>query len=106
MRRIAVHRVFWKELLRLQVIELTEEGVLIDVFPLTEELPGTEFRDGLWCLLPLEVDDSFADLEALRKSGVTERVSRGSFVRLRQLPDSGASAEFTADNGGRNRHVQ
>ncbi len=47
MRRIASHYIYWNGLHRMHVLELTGTGTVARLFPLTGEIAGTEFYDGL-----------------------------------------------------------
>lgn len=84
MRRIAAHYIFWKKLLPLHYIELGDDNTLIGVFPLNEEIAGTEFKDGV--IFPSSDDQqeikSVSELEA---SGITDAVKTGSKVVLNQI---------------------
>lgn len=85
MRKIAAHYVYWKKLLPLHYVELDKHNLLIGVFPLTEEIAGTEFWDGF--IYPALVDcsskiKSFPELEA---SGITDTVQIGNKVVINRL---------------------
>lgn len=55
MKRFASHFVFYHRMLRLHYVELSSgSNILNGVFPLEEEIAGTEFYDGI--LLPLPAD--------------------------------------------------
>ena len=47
MRRVASHYIYWKQFYRMHYVELDDKGVLTGVFPLEEEIAGTEFYDGI-----------------------------------------------------------
>ena len=47
MRRVASHYIYWKQFYRMHYAELDDRGVLAGVFPLEEEIAGTEFYDGI-----------------------------------------------------------
>lgn len=53
MRRVASHYIYWKQFYRMHYAELDDRGVLAGVFPLEEEVAGTEFYDGI--LIPVPV---------------------------------------------------
>ncbi|MDD4516011.1 hypothetical protein [Massilibacteroides sp.] len=83
MRRIAAHYIYWKELLPIHYIELDENRQLIGVFPLKEEIAGTEFWDGIVCPVPVDYkEEKFTSLDALIESGIVENVEIGSHVFL------------------------
>ncbi|MDR1938215.1 MAG: hypothetical protein LBQ73_06940 [Tannerellaceae bacterium] len=86
MRRIASHRVFWKELYPLSYVELTDEGVFQGVYPLREETPATEFYDGLLLPVPQGAPLSYPlTPEEIRRSGLTENVSTGDKIHLYRI---------------------
>lgn len=43
MRRIASHYIYWNSFFPMHYVELDEEECLAGVFPLEEEIAGTEF---------------------------------------------------------------
>lgn len=47
MRRVSSHYVYWNGFLRLYYVELDNHGCLAGVYPLTDEIAGTEFYDGI-----------------------------------------------------------
>ncbi len=52
MRRIASHYIFWQQkMYRMHYVEYDNDGRLTGVYPLTHEISGTSFFDGV--LLPL-----------------------------------------------------
>lgn len=85
MRRIAAHYVYWKELLPLHYVELDEHGLLIGIFPLTEEIGGTEFWDGV--IFPALVGSSaeIKSLPDLEASGITDAIQIGNRVIINQI---------------------
>lgn len=87
MRRIAAHHIYWKELLPLHVIETDDSGRFIRVFPLTEEIAGTEFWDGIVYPVPVVCKQALVidSLAVLAASGITEQVTAGSPVDIRRL---------------------
>ena len=87
MRRIAAHYVFWKKLLPLHYIELHDNNTLIGVFPLQEEIAGTEFWDGIIYPVSAEklTETNIDSLDALKTSGITDTVELGDKVAICQL---------------------
>lgn len=84
MRRIAAHYIYWKELLPLHYIELDDNDLFIGVFPLNEEIAGTEFKDGI--IYPsLATSEEIKSLSDLKASGITDDIGAGSKVVLNQL---------------------
>jgi hypothetical protein len=84
MRRIAAHRVFWKQAYPMSYVETTDEGVFMGVYPLNnEETPHTEFYDGL--LLPVPQGSILATAlteEQILRSGISEHISPGDKIHL------------------------
>lgn len=87
MRRIAAHYVFWKKLLPLHYLELDDNDLLIGVFPLREEIAGTEFKDGIIYPVSLELttEITITSPEMLMASGITDTIESGDRVVVRQL---------------------
>jgi hypothetical protein len=86
MRRIASHRVFWKQCHPLSYVELTDEGVFLGVFPLDGETPATEFYDGL--LLPVAQGNRLSHpltAEQIAQSGLTEHIAPGDKIHLYRI---------------------
>ena len=54
MKRFAAHYLLLPDVgfIRQQVVEITDEGYVRDVFPLTEEIESVEWMPGLIALLP------------------------------------------------------
>lgn len=108
MRRIASHYIGWKQWFRMHYIELDAEGQLIGVFPLDQEIAGTEFYDGTLLLLPVG-SDSLADIFISRAEWLkqTETVEIGEQVQIYRLTGmTPAASELGTDNGCGNCHVQ
>lgn len=64
MKRFASHFVFYHRMLRLHYVELSSgSNVLNGVFPLEEEIAGTEFYDGI--LLPLPADFDISEINKI-----------------------------------------
>ncbi|MCD7848817.1 MAG: hypothetical protein LUH63_03185 [Parabacteroides sp.] len=58
MRRVASHYIYWKQFYRMHYAELDDRGVLVGVFPLEEEIAGTEFYDGILIPVPVPALDA------------------------------------------------
>lgn len=105
MRRLAAHYIWYKEVLRLHYIEMQEDGTLLGVYPLTEEIAGTIFYDGV--LLPLPSGRE-SDEELVKNwREITEQISIGEVVcvvRLANLP--AASAKLGTNDSGGNCHIE
>lgn len=85
MRRIAAHYIFWKQLLPLHYMELDDNNLLVGVFPLKEELAGTEFADGVVYPATEDMTDQITSLKELEISGVTDCICLGDRVVINQL---------------------
>jgi hypothetical protein len=86
MRRIASHAIFWRRLYPLSYIEISSDGVFLGIHPLTEEIPATEFYDGL--LLPVPADTDLpqpAGRDALQPEALTATVCTGDKIRLYRI---------------------
>ena len=59
MRRVASHYIWFRQLYRMHYVELDSQNRLVGIFPLSEEIAGTEFYDGL--LRELSKFDEFVD---------------------------------------------
>lgn len=129
MRRIAAHYIYCGRVYRMHYLELDEENRLRGIYPLTEEIAGTAFYDGILVPLPFPLlgnekgasGETFlfsfqgtpafprkeAIFEALAERRVAEEIEPG--VRVRVFLINGislAASELGADNGGGNGHVQ
>ncbi len=106
MRRLAAHYVWYKDVLFLHYIELADDGTLAGVFPLTEELAGTAFYDGI--LIPVPADFRplpFALPEEWRMfSGEVSVGSRVAVYRLSGL--SAAAAKLGTSDSGSHCHIE
>ncbi len=106
MRRLAAHYVWYTDVLSLHYIELTDDGMLAGVFPLTEELAGTTFYDGV--LIPLLAGSRPQPsvlLEEWRR--LTGEVSAGSRVDVYRLSGlSAAAAKLGTGDGGSHCHIE
>lgn len=129
-RRLASHYIYCGGAHRMAYLELDKENRFQGVYPLTAEIAGTAFYDGI--LVPLPLDDALFSLALqlstlvchpavafkeqlfarLAESGLTDRVEVGRPVAVYRLTGidltSGgqAAAEFGADHGRGDRYVQ
>ena len=107
MRRIAAHYVWYKQVLRLHYVELDDEGRFRGVFPLTEEIAGTEFYDGVLIPVPASLFDADYSLLANGWQGLTGELSLGDAALVYRLSGlSLAAAKLGTDDSGGNGHVQ
>ena len=67
MKRFASHYLFMPDVgfIKQQVVEITDEGVVRDTFPLTEEIESVEWMPGVIVLLPAD------QLEEIKNTGMT-----------------------------------
>lgn len=129
-RRLASHYIYCGGVHRMAYLELDEESRFQGVYPLTGEIAGTAFYDGILVALPL--DDSLFSLvrqlsallchpavafkeqlfDRLAESGLTDRVEVGQPVAVYRLTGINltgggqAAAEFGTDHGRSDRYVQ
>ena len=125
MRRVASHYIYWRRLYRMHYIELDDQGVFAGIFPLEQEIAGTEFYDGI--LIPVAGSSEFlhcnaiqipplcnsnstaveAVLHKLEELCVSGGVEPGKPVRLLLLSGISLTAsEFGANDGCCNGHIQ
>ncbi len=66
MKRFASHYLFMPDVgfIKQQVVEITDEGVVRDTFPLTEEIESVEWMPGVIVLLPAD------QLEGIKNTGM------------------------------------
>ena len=66
MKRFASHYLFMTDVgfIKQQVVEITDEGVVRDTFPLTEEIESVEWMPGVIVLLPAD------QLEEIKNTGM------------------------------------
>ena len=66
MKRFASHYLFMPDVgfIKQQVVEITDEGVVRDTFPLTEEIESVEWMPGVIVLLPSD------QLEEIKNTGM------------------------------------
>ena len=66
MKRFASHYLFMPDVgfIKQQVVEITDEGVVRDTFPLTEEIGSVEWMPGVIVLLPAD------QLEEIKNTGM------------------------------------
>ena len=126
MKRIAAHLVCFasQSLYRMSYAELSDDYRLLGVYPLQEEIAGTQFVNGAVLLVPKKqypsVDEVAAKAESLINSGRTLPLAgllnefglidapvMGEAYHVLHLDGLNlSSSEFGANNGGGNRHVQ
>lgn len=129
-RRLASHFIYCRGVHLMAYLELDEEDRFRGIYPLTEEIAGTAFYDGMLVLLPADgsllssarqlaglVENPASACKEqlfgfLAEAGLTDRVEAGmpvAIYRLAGIPlTSGRQppAEFGADNRRCNRYVQ
>ncbi|MDR1499777.1 MAG: hypothetical protein LBI58_02235 [Tannerellaceae bacterium] len=67
-------------------VEITDQGVLLGIYPLEEEIPSTEFYDGLLFIVPAGAALPHPiTAEDVRRSGITDRVSSGDKIHLYRI---------------------
>lgn len=130
MRRLASHFIYWGGIRRMAYLELDEEDRFRGIYPLTEEIAGTAFYDGI--LIPLSADEFLLSLEKqlfslagnpafvskeqvfdfLAATGLTDLVKTGTPVavyRLGGISLAGnlqAAAKFRANHGRCHSYIQ
>ena len=69
MKRFASHYLFMPDVgfIKQQVVEITDEGVVRDTFPLTEEIESVEWMPGVIVLLPAD------QLEEIKNTGMVAK---------------------------------
>ena len=107
MRRIAAHFVWYKQVHRMHYVELDDEGRFRGVFPLTEEIAGTEFYDGVLIPVPASFLNADFSLLANRWQAITGGLSLGDAAVVYRLSGmSLAAAKLGADDRGGNGHIE
>lgn len=106
MRRFAAHYIWCKDVLPLHYIELTADGTLAGIFPLTEELAGTAFYDGVLILLPVSSQPLLSSLfDAWRI--LTSEVTAGTRVDVYRLSGlSAATAKLGTGDSGSHCYIE
>lgn len=125
MRRIASHYVYYRQLFRLSYIELGDDGQFVGIYPLNEEIAGTEFQDGI--LVPVACNNEkllsegfsispgrISDLsrkevlsEILGQACLSDGIEPGTPVRLFLLNSSSLTAtELRTNHSCGNSHVE
>lgn len=59
MRRIAAHYIYCHQIYRMHYLELDDDGLFQGIFPLTEEIAGTAFYDGILIPLPSDIESGY-----------------------------------------------
>lgn len=125
MRRIAAHYIYCGRVYRMHYLELDEENRLRGMYPLTEEIAGTAFYDGILIPLPVNgkqaADEAFlfslkgnlsftgkeSVFEVLAARGIADGACPGVPVRVFLLNGISLTAsELCADNSRGNGYVQ
>lgn len=125
MRRVAAHYIYCGRMYRMHYLEVDDASRLQGIHPLTEEIAGTSFYNGI--LIPLPVVEEYACreaflfsleqppafgrkecvFEALAASRVTDGIHPGMPVRLFLLNGlSLAASELGTDNRSGNGYIQ
>ena len=101
MRRIASHYIYWRKWCRMHYLELDAEGCFIGVYPLEQEIAGTEFYDGT--LIPVPADIVFP----AQWLSAADTVTKGTPVSVYRLTGfTPATSELGTDNGSGDCHIQ
>ena len=126
MKRIAAHLVCFapQTLYRMSYAELSDDYCLVGIYPLQEEIAGTQFVSGAVLLIPQKLYPSACEAAAKVKSLINSSLTLALAELLNELglvnaPAMGeayhvlhldglnlSSSEFGANNGGGNCHVQ
>lgn len=125
MRRVASHYIWFRQLYRMHYVELDSQNRLVGIFPLSEEIAGTEFYDGLLIPISLAEAEEFpeqanrlyrkeSDGSAQRElfawlagSGMCSSVESGDSVVLYLLNRKAlSSSELCTDNSRCNGYIQ
>lgn len=125
MRRLAAHYIYCGRMYRMHYLEVDEASRLCGIYPLTEEIAGTTFYNGI--LIPLLQDETYACreaflfslhdnpafvrkefvFEALAESRVTDEIRPGLPIRLFLLHGlSLAASKLGTNNSGSNGYIQ
>lgn len=108
MRRIASHYIYWRKWYRMHYMELDAEERLAGVYPLEQEIAGTEFYDGT--LIPVPADIPFPAKESsdpMLWMSVADQVTVGMPVAVFRLTDfTPSTSELGADHCRSNCHIQ
>jgi len=87
-------------------IELDDKGIFRGVYPLQEEIAGTEFYDGVIIPVSWEKEPDFSSLLNTWKD-ITGQTEPGSPVRIYRLHGiSRTAAELGTDDGSGNGYIQ
>lgn len=106
MRRIASHYVYWQRWYKLHYIELDAAGCLVGVFPLVQEIAGTEFYDGTLTIVPLGMDYPPSKDFSMEWLDVSCLAKVSSSVKVYRLMGVSPTAELGADHSRCNCHVE
>ncbi|SEG19319.1 hypothetical protein SAMN05444001_11937 [Parabacteroides chinchillae] len=79
MRRIASHYIYCHQVYKMHYLELTDEGLYMGLYPLTEEIAGTEFYDGILVPVSSQEKQIYSDLISI-PFGRNSNFSRKEFI--------------------------
>lgn len=108
MRRIASHYIYWQKWYRMHYLELDAEGCFAGVYPLEQEIAGTEFYDGT--LIPVPADTIFpaggvcTPTQWMSAAGKVIKGTPACICRLTGFTP--ATSELGTNDGGGDCHVQ
>mgnify|MGYP001653793204 FL=1 len=100
MKRFASHYLFMPDVgfIKQQVVEITDEGVVRDTFPLTEEIESVEWMPGVIVLLPADQLEEIKNTRMILKnipvfqinpSNILNQSSRCFEESLKELKEKG-----------------
>ncbi|MDH6534191.1 hypothetical protein D0T51_06740 [Parabacteroides sp. 52] len=105
MRRLASHYIWWRDVYRLHYLELDDANRLVGVYPLTEEMAGTVFVEGI--LLPVLAEETKVEEKMPHWKLLTEKVEIGSFIQVYHLQGLElTAAKLGTYDGGSHCHIQ
>ncbi len=85
MRRIASHYIYCHQVYKMHYLELTDEGLYMGLYPLTEEIAGTEFYDGILVPVSSQEKQIYSDLISIpfgKNSNFSRKESIFSYLDL------------------------
>lgn len=87
-------------------IEVGEDGSLSGIYPLTEEIAGTSFYDGVLIPLPVSVDTERRSLPDCWRE-LTGQLTEGVQIKLVRLTGlSATAAKLGTNNGGGDCYIE
>lgn len=90
MRRLASHYIWYKKVYRLHYLEIDDEGCFQGIYPLKEEIAGTQFYNGILIPLPLPAPTQKDSILKEWKS-LTGQVDTGTPVHIYHLNETDAN---------------